>query len=551
MSAATATLPARAGVGFKPAHFSDIIAAPQPLGFFEVHAENYMGAGGPPHAQFGALRARYALSIHGVGLSIGSAGPLDRHHLARLKALCDRYQPQSFSEHLAWSSHLGIYFNDLLPLPYTEQTLRQVVEHIDEVQTHLRRPMLLENPSSYFQFAESTIPETEFLAAISRQTGCGLLLDVNNVFVSAKNHGTSPLEYLDAFPLDRVMEIHLGGHHEEIDDAGGDAVDRRPRHAGSRSSLGALPPRHRAHRSDGDIDRMGQRRSRLADVARGSRRRGANTLRRRARERGVRQIMTSGFQAKFAEALLDTVRPPPVDIVSRQMDGRARRFAVHRNNVVSGLMKTLKSRFPVTEKLVGEEFFAAMTHAYVLGRPPRNPLLATYGDDFADFIAAFEPARELAYLADVARLEAARTRAYHAADATPVEAARFATLDAQTVGDVAVELLALSRDRSLVSSDRHHLGHEYRRAGPCTDRGLERGEDALVVRPHLDVEVRLLPPGGAAFLLALADGRPIGEAAAAGLADHAEFDLARNLAGLIGANLVRHIVIDTDKSHPR
>ncbi len=220
MSAATATLPARAGVGFKPAHFSDIIAAPQPLGFFEVHAENYMGAGGPPHAQLGALRARYALSIHGVGLSIGSAEPLDRHHLARLKTLCDRYQPQSFSEHLAWSSHQGVYFNDLLPLPYTEQTLRQVVEHIDEVQTHLRRPMLLENPSSYVRFAESTIPETEFLAAISRQTGCGLLLDVNNVFVSAKNHGTSPLEYLDAFPLDRVMEIHLGGHHEETDDAG-------------------------------------------------------------------------------------------------------------------------------------------------------------------------------------------------------------------------------------------------------------------------------------------------------------------------------------------
>ena len=220
MSAATAKLPARAGVGFKPAHFSDIVAAPQPLGFFEVHAENYMGAGGPPHAQLGALRERYALSIHGVGLSIGSAEPLDRRHLARLKALCDRYQPESFSEHLAWSSHEGVYFNDLLPLPYTRQTLAQVAEHIDEVQTELRRTMLLENPSTYIRFAESTIPETEFLAAISKQTGCGLLLDVNNVFVSANNHGTSPLEYLDSFPLDRVMEIHLGGHHEDADDAG-------------------------------------------------------------------------------------------------------------------------------------------------------------------------------------------------------------------------------------------------------------------------------------------------------------------------------------------
>jgi uncharacterized protein len=214
MSAATATLPARAGVGFKPAHFSDIVAAVQPLGFFEVHAENYMGAGGRPHAQLAALRERYALSIHGVGLSIGSTEPLDRRHLARLKALCDRYKPESFSEHLAWSSHQRVYFNDLLPLPYTSQTLAQVAEHIDEVQTELRRTMLLENPSTYVRFSESTIAETEFLAAISKQTGCGLLLDVNNVFVSANNHGTSPLEYLDSFPLDRVMEIHLGGHHE-------------------------------------------------------------------------------------------------------------------------------------------------------------------------------------------------------------------------------------------------------------------------------------------------------------------------------------------------
>jgi uncharacterized protein (UPF0276 family) len=213
-------LPARVGVGFKPAHFHDIIAAPQPIGFFEVHAENYMGAGGPPHAQLGALRERYALSVHGVGLSIGSMQPLDRDHLARLKILCDRYQPEIFSEHLAWSSHDGIYFNDLLPLPYTWQTLARVAEHIDEVQTALGRTMLLENPSSYVHIAESALPEVDFLAEVSKRTGCGLLLDINNVFVSAKNNGTAPLSYLDTFPFDQVKEIHLGGHHEETDDAG-------------------------------------------------------------------------------------------------------------------------------------------------------------------------------------------------------------------------------------------------------------------------------------------------------------------------------------------
>ena len=214
-------LPAHAGVGFKLEHFRDILAAAQPIGFFEVHAENYMGAGGPPHAQLAALRERYALSVHGVGLSIGSMQPLDSDHLARLKVLCNRYKPESFSEHLAWSSHAGVYFNDLLPLPYTRQTLARVAEHINEVQTTLGRTMLLENPSHYIGIAESTIPEIDFLTEVAKRTGCGLLLDVNNVFVSAKNHGTDPLSYLEAFPLDRVREVHLGGHDEELDDAGG------------------------------------------------------------------------------------------------------------------------------------------------------------------------------------------------------------------------------------------------------------------------------------------------------------------------------------------
>jgi len=215
-----ADLPARAGVGFKPAHFRDILDAPQPVGFFEVHAENFMGAGGPPHAQLGALRERYALSVHGVGLSIGSMRSLDQDHLARLKTLCDRYAPESFSEHLAWSSHGDIYLNDLLPLPYRRDTLARVVEHVDEVQTALGRQMLLENPSTYLRFSESTIAEVDFLTEVSKRTGCGLLLDINNVFVSAKNHDTQPLSYLDSFPLDRVKEVHLGGHDEETEDIG-------------------------------------------------------------------------------------------------------------------------------------------------------------------------------------------------------------------------------------------------------------------------------------------------------------------------------------------
>ena len=213
-------LPRRSGVGFKPEHFASIISAPQPVGFFEVHAENYMGAGGPPHAQLARLREDYALSIHGVGLSIGSMQKLDVDHLDRLRTVCDRYEPQSFSEHLAWSSHDSVFLNDLLPLPYTSETLARICAHIDQVQDVLGRQMLLENPATYLLFEESTIEETDFLRAIAKRTGCWLLLDVNNVFVASTNHNMDPADYLVRFPVQSVKEIHLSGHSETTDDFG-------------------------------------------------------------------------------------------------------------------------------------------------------------------------------------------------------------------------------------------------------------------------------------------------------------------------------------------
>ncbi|WP_373352896.1 DUF692 family multinuclear iron-containing protein [Pseudoroseicyclus sp. CXY001] len=219
-SAAAPRLPAAPGVGYKPQHYAAILEDPAPVEWLEIHAENYMGEGGRPLAQLRALRERFPISVHGVGLSIGGAGPLDDAHLARLRQLCDWLEPASFSEHLAWSTHESAYFDDLLPLPYTDATLARVCAHVSQVQEALGRPMLLENPSSYLAFAESTWEEPAFLAEIARRTGCGLLLDINNVFISATNLGTSPRAYLDAFPLAEVGEIHLGGHDEAEDDAG-------------------------------------------------------------------------------------------------------------------------------------------------------------------------------------------------------------------------------------------------------------------------------------------------------------------------------------------
>jgi len=215
-----AALPAAPGLGLKPEHYRDVLDTAPSVGFFEVHAENYMGDGGPPHRYLEGIRARYPLSLHGVGLSIGGEGGLDPTHLVRLRRLIDRYRPESFSEHLAWSTHESAYLNDLLPLPYTQATLDRVSAHVAETQQVLGMRMLLENPSTYLLFEESTIDEIDFLAAVSDRTGCGLLLDVNNVMVSAVNHGLDPVAYIDRFPVDRVGELHLAGYDETVDDAG-------------------------------------------------------------------------------------------------------------------------------------------------------------------------------------------------------------------------------------------------------------------------------------------------------------------------------------------
>ncbi len=214
-----------AGVGFKPEHAQDVFESTHGVGFFEVHAENYMGAGGPPLRMIEELRSRWPLSLHGVGLSIGGADPLDVRHLIRLRRLIDRFQPALWAEHLAWSSHDGVFLNDLLPLPYNRETLQHVCNHIDDVQETLRVRMLLENPATYVTFENSTMAETEFLGEIARRTGCGLLLDVNNVYVSAVNHGFSPEDYIDAFPAADVGEIHLAGHAEDRDENGRLLID--------------------------------------------------------------------------------------------------------------------------------------------------------------------------------------------------------------------------------------------------------------------------------------------------------------------------------------
>ena len=205
------SIPVKAGIGLRFQHHQAVVDSRPDVAWLEVHTENYMG-GGTPLAYLDAIRRDYPLSLHGIGLSLGSADAIDVTHLGRLRTVVDRFEPGLVSEHLSWSMVASTYLADLLPLPLTEEALDVVCHHVDETQTYLQRRILIENPSTYLRFKHSTIPEWEFLAAVAERTGCGILCDVNNVYVSARNHGWDSSTYLAALPVTAIREIHLAGH---------------------------------------------------------------------------------------------------------------------------------------------------------------------------------------------------------------------------------------------------------------------------------------------------------------------------------------------------
>ncbi len=218
-------IPASAGVGLKPQHFELILTQLPDIAWFEIHAENYMGAGGPMHKYLNAIRQNYPISIHGVGLSLGSATGLSTGHLNRLQHLVNRYEPGMVSEHLSWSRHRDTILNDLLPVPYTKESLKIFSQNIDQMQMTLQRQILIENPSSYFELIDSDFTEHEFLVTLAKQSGCKLLLDVNNIYVSACNHGFDAKEYILSIDSTLVGEIHLAGHSVQQTQSGTVRID--------------------------------------------------------------------------------------------------------------------------------------------------------------------------------------------------------------------------------------------------------------------------------------------------------------------------------------
>jgi len=218
-------IPAKAGIGLRFQHHQAMLDTRPDVAWMEVHTENYMG-GGSPIRCLEAIRRDIPISLHGVGLSLGSAEGLDQGHLDRIRQVAERIEPDLMSEHIAWSVSGGTYLADLLPLPMTEEALAVVCRHVDQVQSTFGRRIIVENPSTYMQFRHSTVPEWEFMAAVAARTGCGILCDVNNIYVSTKNHGWDPLIYLAALPPDAIAEIHLAGHSiRQLSDGGTLRID--------------------------------------------------------------------------------------------------------------------------------------------------------------------------------------------------------------------------------------------------------------------------------------------------------------------------------------
>jgi uncharacterized protein len=520
-------MPLAAGVGLRFPHHHRFAQDRPQIAWLEAHAENYVG-GGTVRRHLDRIRRDYPLSLHGVGLSLGSSQGLDLRHLERIAALVDEVQPQLVSEHLSWSIVDDRYLADLLPLPMTDEALEVVCRHVTQVQERLRRSILIENPSTYVEFGHSSIPEWEFLDELAHRTGCGLLCDVNNIFVSASNHGWNAEDYLRGLSAAAIEEIHLAGHATRTLRDG--RVLRIDNH-GSRvapqvwdlycEALRLYGPKPTLIEWDTDIPTLevlmdeaahAQRllhEAMTVDVSRTDGR-GACTLHapgpqphRETRPR--RPVQGQGpvlldVQQELRARLFGDSDPAdhPIALVTApSLGGEAlERLSIYRNTCRSVLVNALRLSFPAVQDLVGEEFFEGAAQRFIDEAPngvPGSAWLNEYGAEFPAFLASFPPAAGIAYLPDVAQLEWAVNRALHAPEAMPLDPTRLADAEsASTRADVrlvphgSITLLSLGSPadaiwRAVLDRDDAALAAIDPTEGPVWLL-VERGTDGIGVR---------------------------------------------------------------------
>ena len=509
------------GIGLRAPHYRDFLQQKQKVDWLEIHSENYLEPGGLDGHVLEQLRRDYPISMHGVGLGIGSAQGFSEHHLHRVRDLIRRVEPALVSEHLCWGAVGDRHLNDLLPLPLSLQALDLVCERVDRIQHAFGRQILLENVSTYLRFHDDAMSEAEFLAIVAARTGCGILLDVNNLYVNQCNHLEDAKAAMLAIAPHTVGEIHLAGHLRDQDVV----ID----HHGARVAPVVWELYELALQRFGAVSTLIEWDTDIPDL---------DVLLDEAHLAGERMAALTardtaslaGAQAAMALALFDVRREPQATPLFKG-DAAAieQRFALYRGNLVGAWDKTLSAAYPVLKTLVGDEFFGGLARAYGKAHPSASGDLNLFGAHFAEFLADFEHVADYPYFPDMARLEWALHRAYYAASGNKLGAADFAALSPEQMDS---SRLTLRPPCNLFRSDWAviALWQAHQKGGDCAfPQRLDSPSRGLVARPQWKPEVVALTPEAYAVLAALMQGESLGPALDAALEINPEFDFGFSL----------------------
>ena len=525
-------LRARAGVGLRAAHYRDFLARRPAVGWLEVHTENYLQPSGWDSHVLQTLRQDYPLSLHGVGLGLGSVRGFSEAHLQRVRAVVERIEPFLVSEHLSWGAVAQQQLNDLLPLALNGAALDLLCARVGRVQDVLKRPILLENVSTYLRFADDAMSEAQFLAELARRSGCGLLLDINNLYVNQCNHGEDALLAMQSIAPGSVGELHLGGHlltPQAVIDHHGAAVAEPvwDLYAAALLRFGAVPTlvEWDTHLPPLDI-LLGEASKAQAMLVQHEQHSPWHAVPVLPPPRPVSLDALAAGQQAFATALLDTAATLPSftgEVVSE-------RFALYRGNLSATWRRTLGHAYPVVLALVGEQFFAGLARAYGRQYPSDSADLNHFGASFADFLSSFPPAAELPYLPDMARLEWAVHLAHYAADAQTLAPEALVALHPD---QLEARRFALHPACALLASNWQVAAlwqaHQEGEGQGMFPHEMQVASCALVCRPRWKAQVLVVDAAAHAALLVLQQGQTFGAALDAAFERDPAFDLAAHL----------------------
>ena len=535
------------GIGLRAPHYRQFLEHRPRVDWLEIHTENFLSQSGFDWHVLQELRRDYPFSLHGVGLGLGSARGFSEAHLERVRALVERVEPMLVSEHLCWGAVHDRQLNDLLPLALDDAMLDRLCERVGRVQDSLGRTILLENVSTYVRFRSDSMSEAEFMAALARRTGCGLLLDVNNLYVNQCNHGEDGLAAIHAIALGSVGEIHLAGHLVTplaVIDHHGAAVAPEvwELYKAALARFGAAPTLIEWDTDVPVLEVLLEEANKARDMAKNVGRKSGTHSAIACDSGGMRSAfppyetldVAADLQTTFAEALFDVASEHKI---LAHVTGSADRFSLYRGNLTATWDKVLSAAFPVIRQLVGDEFFSALTRAFGMAYPSDSPDLNHFGANFAHFLAGFEHVADYPYLPDMARLEWAMHRAYYAPDATAIAPDALAALSADDFERArftlhpAVSLFHFSR--AVVP-----LWQAHQPGGAAFPSDLAAPSYAVIARARWKTELTPLSAAAHAALAALGAGAPMGEALDAAFEIEEAFDLAASLRQWIALGLL-------------